>query len=88
MDGRAHRSAGTAIADSGGVLSQDPAINTWLTLIQAEYREIPGLKLTKAQAQRLWGIDRAAADALLEALIASRFLAKTASEAYVLAEHR
>ena len=25
---------------------------------QAEYREMPGLSLTLAQAQRLWGIDR------------------------------
>jgi hypothetical protein len=50
-----------------------------LRLIQAEYREIPGLKLTKAQARRLW-------DDLFTALLASRFLAETSARTYVLAD--
>jgi len=40
----------------------------WLQLIQAEYREMPGLSLTKPQMQRLWGLDRATCDALLARL--------------------
>jgi hypothetical protein len=60
----------------------------WLRLIQAEYREIPGLKLTKPQAQRLWGLEGHVCDALFEALLASRFLNKTPTQAYVLADPR
>lgn len=60
----------------------------WLRLIQAEYQEIPGLKLTKPQAQRLWGLDGDLCEALLDSLIASRFLYKTATQAYVLADQR
>ena len=36
-----------------------------LRRIQGEYIEMPGLRLTVAQAQRLWGLDRAVCDAVL-----------------------
>ena len=42
--------------------------------IKAEYMEMPGLRLTAAQAGRLWGLDSAACRDLLERLIAERFL--------------
>jgi hypothetical protein len=58
-------------------------IRDWLTLIQAEYDEIPGLSLTKAQVQRLWGLDDVTCDALLEALEAAKFLMRTAKNTYV-----
>ena len=35
----------------------DPEILEWLTRIEAEYREMPGLLLTERQMQRLWGLD-------------------------------
>src|SRR4029079_17659823 len=35
----------------------ESSIADWLTLVQAEYREIPGLRLTKPQVQRLWNLD-------------------------------
>jgi len=38
---------------------------------------MPGLRLTTAQAQRLWGLDRAACDALLGALVDAKFLFRT-----------
>jgi hypothetical protein len=69
-------------------MTDNPNVTQWLRLIQAEYREIPGLKLTKPQARRLWGLDDHVCDALLDALIASRFLTKTAANAYVLADPR
>ena len=31
----------------------------WAQLVRAEYLEVPGLTLTRDQAQRLWGLDRA-----------------------------
>jgi hypothetical protein len=37
---------------------------------------MPGLCLTAAQAQRLWGLDREFCDKLLEALVEAKFLAQ------------
>jgi hypothetical protein len=54
-----------------------------LRRIQGEYLEMPGLRLTKAQAQRLWGLDRAACDAALGALVETRFLFRNRDGAYV-----
>ena len=54
-----------------------------LQRIQGEYIEMPGLRLTAAQAQRLWGLDRAACDALLDALVDSKFLFRTRDGAFV-----
>jgi hypothetical protein len=54
-----------------------------LRRVQGEYKEMPGLRLTPAQAQRLWGLDRAACDALLGALVESKFLFQTRDGAFV-----
>ena len=51
--------------------------------VQGEYREMPGLRLTPAQAQRLWGLDRAACDALLGALVDAKFLLRTRDGAFM-----
>lgn len=51
--------------------------------VRGEYIEMPGLRLTLAQAQRLWGLDRAACDALLGALVEAKFLFKTRDGAFV-----
>ncbi|HXH24444.1 MAG TPA: hypothetical protein VNI78_04280 [Vicinamibacterales bacterium] len=51
--------------------------------VRSEYIEMPGLRLTLAQAQRLWGLDRAACDALLGALVEAKFLFKTRDGAFV-----
>lgn len=42
--------------------------------IEAEYREMPGLSLTAAQARRLFSLDRECCDAVLGTLIDSGFL--------------
>jgi hypothetical protein len=42
--------------------------------IKGEYLEMPGHRLTVAQAQRLWGLDRAMCDAVLGALVDAKFL--------------
>jgi len=52
--------------------------------IRAEFLEMPGLKLTVPQAQRLWGIDRSTCEAVIEELTASRFLVRTRDGAVVL----
>jgi hypothetical protein len=58
-----------------------------LRRVQGEYIEMPGLRLTTAQAQRLWGLDRAACDALLGALVDTKFLFRTRDGAFVRSEH-
>ena len=52
-------------------------------LIRAEYLEIPGLALTKAQVERLWGLDAIVSEALLAALVDVKFLRRTVRDTYV-----
>ena len=47
-----------------------------LQRVQGEFVEMPGLCLTAAQAQRLWGLDREMCDRLLEALVDAKFLSQ------------
>jgi hypothetical protein len=58
-------------------------IDEVLQRIQGEFVEMPGLRLTTAQAQRLWGLERDVCDALLGALVDANFLAQTRDGAYV-----
>jgi len=54
-----------------------------LCRIRAEYQEMPGLKLTPAQAQRLLGLDRQLCDVLLVELVLTGFLSQTSDGAFV-----
>jgi hypothetical protein len=53
-----------------------------LRRIKAEYIEMPGLRLTAAQAGRLWGLDGPACLDLLERLITERFLQRRPDGTY------
>jgi DNA-binding IclR family transcriptional regulator len=55
-----------------------------LRLVRAEYREMPGLRLTQRQAQRLWNLDSTTCEAILETLESTRFLRRTSDHSYVL----
>jgi hypothetical protein len=55
---------------------------------RAEYLEMPGLRLTCAQAQRLWGLDRHTCDELLTTLTRAHFLARTRDGSFVLSASR
>jgi hypothetical protein len=44
---------------------------------------MPGLTLTIAQAQRLWGLDRDTCASLLAALVDAKFLKTTRDGAYI-----
>jgi hypothetical protein len=46
----------------------------WAERVRAEYREMPGLTLTRWQMRRLWRLDASLCDAVVEALVASHFL--------------
>jgi hypothetical protein len=58
-------------------------IDEVLQRIQGEFVEMPGLRLTAPQAQRLWGLDRDVCDALLGALVDAKFLAQTRDGAFI-----
>lgn len=58
-------------------------IDDVLQRIQGEFVEMPGLRLTAAQAQRLWGLERDVCTAMLGALVDARFLSQTRDGAYV-----
>jgi hypothetical protein len=58
-------------------------IDEVLQRIQGEFVEMPGLRLTAAQAQRLWGLEREVCDTILGALVDARFLAQTRDGAFV-----
>jgi hypothetical protein len=58
-------------------------IDDVLQRIQGEFVEMPGLCLTPAQAQRLWGLERDVCDALLGALVDAKFLAQTRDGAFI-----
>lgn len=63
-----------------------PSIADALQQIEAEYREMPGLSVTEAQAQRLWGLDNTTCRRVLDALVERGVLRRTRREAYVRAE--
>ena len=68
----------------------DPAdhasLAEWITVIRSEYLEMPGLHLTGRQAQRLWNLDPVTCEALLTALVETRFLRRTPAGAYARAD--
>lgn len=58
-----------------------------LRRVRGEFLEMPGLRLTEAQARRLWGLDAAMCSALLAALVDARFLFRTRDGAFMRIEH-
>jgi len=58
-------------------------IDDVLQRIQGEFVEMPGLRLTAAQAQRLWGLERDLCSSLLSSLVDARFLEQTRDGAFV-----
>ena len=57
-------------------------VETWVTRIRAEYREMPGLQLTEPQMQRLWCLDSVTCSAILEALTTQRILMRTPNDTW------
>lgn len=55
-----------------------PLDDALLHRVRAEFQEVPGLRLTVAQAQRLWGLDRQTCEAVLGRLTETRVLSQGA----------
>ena len=54
--------------------------------IREEFREMPGLCLTPAQAMRLWGLERQTCRAIIDQLVATAYLRWTAGGAVTKSE--
>lgn len=65
------------------MIAAQTTIADWMQLIRSEYLEIPGLHLNREQVRRLWNLDAATCDTLIDRLVGGGFLRKTASGAYV-----
>jgi hypothetical protein len=64
-------------------LFKQSSVAPLLDRIRSEYREMPGMKLTEAQARRLWGLDGPTCRLALRTLLNERFLKRTPSGRYV-----
>jgi hypothetical protein len=65
----------------------DP-LDTTIDRVRSEYREMPGLRLTFDQMQRLWLLDRPTCRALVERLLDAQFLRPTRDGRYVRSDMR
>ena len=67
-------------------VSSPGELEHWMAIVRGEYLEMPGLRLTRAQVQRLWGLDRATCDAVLESLERSKFLRRSIGDSFMRAD--
>ena len=65
------------------MLEKNRGIQEVVQRIRGEFLEMPGLRLTLRQAQRLWRLDETICDAVLGALVDARFLARTRDGAFI-----
>ena len=64
----------------------DRLLPHWIQVVRGEYLEIPGLRLTRSQVQRLWGLASDECDAVIWELVAAGFLKRTPGGAYIRAD--
>jgi len=74
--------------ESAVLPGQDPTDRRLRRRAEAEYMEMPGLKLTAAQASRFWHLDARASAALLDAMVDDGFLYRARDGAYLLLSAR
>ena len=63
--------------------TESVAIDDLLRRVQAEFLEMPGLRLTRAQARRLWALDDTLCEAVLSALVDARFLVQSRNASFM-----
>jgi hypothetical protein len=57
-----------------------------IRLVQSEYLEMPGLHLSKRQAQRMWSLDALSTDLIFSTLEAANFLKRMSDDVYIRAD--
>jgi hypothetical protein len=73
------------LREAEGISPRDTT-KEWVQLVRGEYLEMPGLRLTRSQVQRLWGLANDECDAVICELIAAGFLRRTPGGAYIRAD--
>jgi Fic family protein len=68
---------------SGDTRRRDSMTGTLEGRVRGEYLEMPGLSLTPPQASRLWAVDRATSERVLNRLTSTGFLKRTREGAYL-----
>jgi len=63
---------GLPLAQEDGMSHHE--MQTLTNRVRCEFIEMPGLRLTKAQAGRLWGLDTRACQEVIESLVRTGFL--------------
>ena len=58
----------------------------WVQFIKSEYAEMPGLHLSKRQAQRLWNLDAQSLELVFGVLEAAHFLKRMPNDIYIRAD--
>ena len=61
----------------------DEGITPLVHRVRSEFLEMPGLRLTPAQAARLWAVDRQTSERVLDGLTLAGFLLKNREGAYL-----
>jgi hypothetical protein len=74
------QSVSDSTAPTGGT---SPLNEEVIHRIRGEYTEMPGLRVTLSQAQRLWGLDAALCRLVLDSLVQTGFLRRTESGQYL-----
>jgi hypothetical protein len=73
-----------SIANAHGMVSKQPRVERFIEMVRTEYRDLPGLHLTRPQMRRFLDVDVRTCDVVLEALERQKFLKRTPEDAYVL----
>jgi hypothetical protein len=64
------------------MVDNDANSDPLIARVCAEFLEMPGMQLTRRQAQRLWGCDAETCVRVIDALIAARFLRRVGLDRY------
>jgi hypothetical protein len=86
MSRTAFQESVTLAAREAEAIAAESTAADWMHLVRAEYFEIPGLRLTRPQVQRLWNLDSTTRDVILDTLVHDGFLRETSNGAFVRAD--
>jgi hypothetical protein len=64
-------------------MKREESVERLVLRLKSEFLEMPGLKLTEAQARRLWALDEASCANVLENLVKANFLFRTRDGAFM-----
>ena len=64
-------------------MKREESVERLVRRLKSEFLEMPGLKVTEAQARRLWALDAASCSYVLDNLVKSNFLFRTRDGAFM-----